>query len=301
MLIPDVALIIGGMTTTAKDLTGVLESLLSFYTHDPETIAMLLRCKDNLSLYSDSLPPEVQLDLHTILNLHMKAMRSFDEMQQANLNLKGDVQHLRHKMAGFHAAAFASHNIANAANSAALLATTKANAAASAANAAASAANAAAARVEQVTAWANVSVAEQQQSKERLTIRQVYHALNEKLLLRVLAFSGLTPKEFWALGVTNIGKVEKHVKLLQPWSRVQSECKIKISAKDLWENITEGKSGFDSFVHKGSFQVVGYEALLGMTERIFVGEFEKFKPGFLELAALSKSLSEKDGKSMFDY
>jgi hypothetical protein len=168
------------------------------------------------------------------------------------------------------------------------------------ASAKASAAKAIAAAEEDI-ASAAVSAAELQASKERLTIRQVYHALNEKLLRRVIVMSGMTDKDFWNLDISNISKVEKHGHLRKAWCRVQKDCGIKLSAKELWDGIVEGKHEFDTFVHKGSFEVVGYKKLLEIAERVFVGEHEKLKPGFLKLAALSKSLSEKLGKNLFEY
>lgn len=254
------------------------------------------------------------------------------EMWQQICTLTDDVRLLQHRIVGFNASqsmADAATTAAMDATTAAILATTNANTSSIAANAAAAkataataataaaekaiadaatavnAANEAAAKAtdaaEHAIATANVSTTEQQASKERLTIRQLYHALHEKLLRRVIFMSDMSAKEFWALDVSNISKIEKHTRLRKAWLRVQSDCSIKLSAKDLWDNIKDGKSEFDEFVHKGSFEVVGYDKLLEIAERVFVGDHEKLKPGFLKLAALSKSLSDKTSKNLFEY
>jgi hypothetical protein len=304
------------MTTAVTDIMAAFESLMTTYVSDLKAMGTLQLIKDNLSRCLDPLPDGLKLDLCQLLKLLLETKSGSGELWQQICTLKDDVQNLQHKITAFNAAAVASQIMANTAATAAMAATTAAIVAIASADASAARVTAAAeeaiasakasaakaiAAAEEDIASAAVSAAELQASKERLTIRQVYHALNEKLLRRVIVMSGMTDKDFWNLDISNISKVEKHGHLRKAWCRVQKDCGIKLSAKELWDGIVEGKHEFDTFVHKGSFEVVGYKKLLEIAERVFVGEHEKLKPGFLKLAALSKSLSEKLGKNLFEY
>lgn len=318
------------MTTSAEDIEHALEALMDTSSADFKATGTLQHIRDNLSRYLNPLPEGLHNDQRALLNLLRETKTEGGEMWQQICTVNDKVQHLRHQLTAFHASSVASQNMVTSATTAAMAATTAAIAATADANAATIAAQAAIAKAtaaaqnaianaaaatsaanmaaatataaaDRAIAAASVSAAEQQASKERLTIRQVYHALNEKLLRLVITLSGMTPKAFWALDVSNISKIEKHPSLRKAWTRVQSMCGTKLSPKELWDNIVEGKSEFDTFVHKGSFEVVGYEQLLEISERVFVGEQEKLKSGFLKLAALSKFLSEKANKNLFEY
>ena len=138
-----------------------------------------------------------------------------------------------------------------------------------------------------------------QASEEQLAIRQMFFALNEKLLRKVAAVMGISPDQLWRDRIHNIGKLSAHRYQL-PWQQIQTELGFADTPQELWEDICSGRADLDQCVHDGSFKHLSDSELLAAADSIFVGEREKFKPTFVFEMRLSRKLSGDTG-SLYTY
>ncbi len=136
-----------------------------------------------------------------------------------------------------------------------------------------------------------------------LAVRQVYHAVNEKLLRRLIGLTGLQEKTFWKkYKTTNIGHIIYQKDLMQLWPTLQQQFNISEAPDELWSKIHDGKEVFDKFVHSTSFQHFPHSELVAkVMPTVFVGELEKFEPAFEDVLALDVALTEGTGKDLYEY
>jgi hypothetical protein len=137
-------------------------------------------------------------------------------------------------------------------------------------------------------------------------VRQIYHAVNEKLLRRLIALTGLTEKDFWKkYKTTNIGNIIHHPDLMNMWTTLQKQFKFSESPAQLWSKIYDGKHEFDVFVHTwccSHFSHYPYQELVdNVVPTVFVGDLQKFEPGFMDVLELDLALTEGTDKDMYEY
>lgn len=133
----------------------------------------------------------------------------------------------------------------------------------------------------------------------KLAMRQVLHAVNEKLLRRAAAIAApdLPLAQFWSkYKVRNVGEMKYEAALLDAWESMSSDFGLFSDPRRFWDYLRDLKGGFDAYVHDGSFPRLSVEELTAAAE----GSLEdKDRPAFLDMLRLSVRLSE--GGSIYDY
>jgi chromosome segregation ATPase len=138
-------------------------------------------------------------------------------------------------------------------------------------------------------------------SHDQLAVRQIYHALNEKLLREVCRVLHISTQALWDKKVSNVGALRKRADTKSAWEKIAQRLNITDSAGDFWEELKDGKHEFDIFVHDGSYPEYSYEELQGVAERVFVGDMAKHKVAFLEFLEVNHKLSLETGQSLYKY
>jgi cell division septum initiation protein DivIVA len=131
----------------------------------------------------------------------------------------------------------------------------------------------------------------------KLAMRQVLHALNEKLLRRAAAIAapGLTLAQFWSkYKVRNIGQMKCDPVLLTAWRSMSDDLELLPDPRDFWEDLKDLKSDLDAFVHDGSFPRMTFNELTEAAEKSLE---DKDRYAFLDMLRLSAKL----GGSLYDY
>lgn len=138
-------------------------------------------------------------------------------------------------------------------------------------------------------------------SHDQLAVRQVYHALNEKLLREVCRELCISTQALWDRKVSNVGALRKRPDTKGAWEKIAQRLDIKDSAGDFWEVLKDGKHEFDVFVHDGSYPECSYEELKCVATRLFVGDMAKHEAAFLDFLEVSHKLSVQTGQSLYKY
>lgn len=119
-------------------------------------------------------------------------------------------------------------------------------------------------------------------SEEKLAVRQIYCALNEKMLRRAAAHLGINMDAFWKkYKGSNIKSLQYRPELQRAWSDMQAQLGFGETPGELWNIIVDGRHEFDHFVHDGSFTKLSSELLRKVAETVFVGDKARHKHGFL--------------------
>lgn len=142
------------------------------------------------------------------------------------------------------------------------------------------------------------------ESKEtHLAVRQIYHAVNEKLLRKLIELVGLPAKAFWQkYKISDIGQVVHHRDLGQVWPAVQQQFQFSESPAELWDMIASGKHEFDRFVHESSFPHFSYQELQStVAPSVFDGDLEKYEAAFLHVLDLDQRLTAGTDKDLYTY
>lgn len=136
-------------------------------------------------------------------------------------------------------------------------------------------------------------------SQQELAVRQIYHALNEKILFRVAQKTNQQVQQLWKNRVTSVGGLAKP-EYRKAWKELQKELGITEDPATFWELLKENKAPFDKFVHQDSFDVVkplSYDEVKSeVAAKVFVGEREKFEPTFHYLLQINQKLSDAMGQ-----
>jgi hypothetical protein len=141
-----------------------------------------------------------------------------------------------------------------------------------------------------------------QVSEEKFAVRQVYHALNEKLLRKVASMASKDINSLWKLRISNIGGIQRHADLMKAWHKLQRDFDITETPSEFWTALTDGKHPFDIHVHQGSFTAYPYSTLKDeIVEKVFIDELEGHKCTFSYFLELSHQLSLEAGCSIYDY
>lgn len=131
----------------------------------------------------------------------------------------------------------------------------------------------------------------------KLAMRQVLHALNEKLLRRAAAIAapGLTLAQFWSkYKVRNVGQMKYDSALLSAWRSLSDDLELISDPRHFWDDLKDLKSDLDAFVHVGSFPRLTFDELTQAAERSLE---DKDRYAFLDMLRLSARL----GGSLYDY
>ena len=141
-------------------------------------------------------------------------------------------------------------------------------------------------------------------SQQELAVRQIYHALNDKMLLRVAQKTNQSVRQLFNNRVTNVGGLVKP-EYRKAWKELQKELSITEDPAGFWELLKDNKDPFDKFVHEDSYDAVkplSYDELkTDVAAEVFVGDREKYEPTFQYLLCINKKLSDTMGQSLYEY
>lgn len=141
-------------------------------------------------------------------------------------------------------------------------------------------------------------------SQQELAVRQIYHALNDKILLRVAQMVNQNVRQLFNNRVTSVGGLSKP-EYRKAWRDLQKEVGIIEDATGFWDLLKDNKDPFDKFVHKDSYdavKVLSYDELkTNVAAEVFIGDREKYEPTFQYLLEINKKLSDKMGQSLYEY
>jgi hypothetical protein len=138
-------------------------------------------------------------------------------------------------------------------------------------------------------------------TQQRLAVRQIYHALNEKLLRKMSRALGMDIQSFWKTRVSNVGGFRRTPDMMRVWRDFQAAYDIDDDPSTFWEELKDGKFAFDCFVHAGSFPSYRYEEVLEIADAVFVGQHERHRWGFLRVLEITRRLSEEEGVGLYEY
>lgn len=138
-------------------------------------------------------------------------------------------------------------------------------------------------------------------TQQRLAVRQIYHALNEKLLRKMSRALGMDIQSFWKTRVSNVGGFRRSTDMMRVWRDFQAAYDIDDDPSTFWEELKDGKLAFDCFVHAGSFPSYRYDEVLEIADAVFVGEHERHRWGFLRVLEITRRLSEEEGVGLYEY
>ncbi len=126
---------------------------------------------------------------------------------------------------------------------------------------------------------------------EKLALRQVIQALNDKLLRSLAATMQMPVQRLWDRHIHSIGKLPKDGAYSAAWSSMQHHLQIPFKAKELQSDIRESREGLDGFVRVGGFRHLSDDELRLAADRHFIGDQERLKPTFLFILQLNRRLS----------
>lgn len=143
-------------------------------------------------------------------------------------------------------------------------------------------------------------------SHGKLAIRQVYHAVNEKLMRQFATEIGVPVQRLWDKRISNVGGLGRLKPGADHWPPFAqryglSDEETPQSPAEIWQQIKDGKHHFDTYVHEGSFPHFSAAELREIADNEFVGEKTAYKAAFLDFLRVDELLSEDMGVGLYQY
>lgn len=139
--------------------------------------------------------------------------------------------------------------------------------------------------------------------RERLAVREVMAACNEKWIRETARRGNVAFKYLWKNHLFSIRNVAADLVLSGAWKQLLEELHTEEKdAKRLWGAFKHVKGALDRFVHVDSFPRFTYEQLkTEVVDRVFVGKNRQFREDFLVFLEVNKRLSEMRGETLYEY
>ena len=139
---------------------------------------------------------------------------------------------------------------------------------------------------------------------EQLSIRQIFYAAHEKLLILLRDDLHMNVNDFWQeLRLSNAGKIAKQPtgslaqqvkakRLMSSWQRVARGCGAPLSPH-FWEDIKGARRFFDGVAYESGFRHLSKPELQVAAHKYFQGNRACHKPTFLKVLAINDLVSQK--------
>ena len=150
---------------------------------------------------------------------------------------------------------------------------------------------------------------ERMETMEKMALRQIYHAFNEKCLHMIAQNLGMKTSDFFSVySIRNIGdlndptilkeelpKTIGTIRINDAWGHIQQQHAIPLDSKSVWDAIRKTKRPLDEYIHGSAFTKLVGDDLIEAAKKHIINEEEL--DFFMKILKWSKSLSRALGKS----
>ena len=140
-----------------------------------------------------------------------------------------------------------------------------------------------------------------QDSQATFAIRQVYRAVNEKLMRKFACELGVPVQTLWKSWISNMGGLGRLPAAKQTWKHFAARYGIDDEPRGLWDQLRDGKQLFGTLKHEGRGLQFTVAEMRQVADKVFVGDTEAYKPAFLHFLNINEQLSNEMQTGLFEY